>query len=134
MFLVLSEPSLHSFLDSGPPSSVAELSERYARLEARVSPDGSQLWLNWVLVLPGHGPIGFVQATVVGSTAWIAYLVARPHWSRGYAVEATGAMLGHVASTHKVSLFRATAEVANVRSTALLQRLGFLLGKLHGAC
>lgn len=127
MYLVLSEPSLYSFLDSQPSSSAEELRERYAKREARVSPDGSQVWLNWIVLLPAYGPIGFVQATVVGSTAWIAYLVARPHWSRGYAAEATRAMLDHLASTHKVSLFRATAEAANVRSTGLLRTLGFRL-------
>ena len=127
MFAVLKEPRLHAFLDSGPPRSVEELRERYARLEGRLSPDGSQAWLNWVLVLQGQGPIGFVQATVAGATAWIAFLVAAPHWSHGYAAEATSAMLGHLASDQHVSIFRATAEVANVRSIALLQRLGFSL-------
>lgn len=125
MFLILSEPSLHSFLDSSLPESVDSLRERYAKLEARVSPDGSQRWLNWIVVLPREGPIGFVQATVVGKTAWVAYLLGRAHWSHGYAAEGTSALLNHLASVYEISLFRATVELANSRSIALLESLGF---------
>jgi ribosomal-protein-alanine N-acetyltransferase len=125
MFPVLSDPSLYLFLDSSPPESVELLRERYAKLEAGVSPDGSQCWLNWIVVLPSEGPIGFVQATVVGTTAWVAYFLGKAHWSRGYATEATNAMLSHLCSVYETSLFRATVELANSRSIALLRGLGF---------
>jgi [ribosomal protein S5]-alanine N-acetyltransferase len=129
MFSVLSDPLLHAYLDSPPPDSIEQLRQSYVRLSAGVSPDGSQRWLNWIVVLPGVGPIGFVQATVVGASAWIGYLLGRAHWSRGYATEATRAMLGHLASVHETSLFRATVEVANSRSITLLQGLGFRLAE-----
>jgi ribosomal-protein-alanine N-acetyltransferase len=127
MFSVLSEPSLHIHIDSSPPESVDALRQRYIKLEARASPDRSQLWLNWAVVSPGVGPIGFVQATVVGTTAWVAYLLGREYWARGYASEATFAMLGYLASVHQTSLFKATVEVENSNSVALLRRIGFRL-------
>jgi ribosomal-protein-alanine N-acetyltransferase len=130
MFGVLNDVALYTFLDSAPPKSVESLRERYAKLEIGVSPDGSQRWLNWIVVLPTEGPIGFVQATVIGPTAWVAYVLGRAHWSRGYAAEGTGAMLSHLAESLSVSVFRATVELANARSIALLRLLGFRLASL----
>ena len=127
MYAVLSEASLHDYIDSSPPESVDALRQRYLQLEARTSPDQSQIWLNWAVVLPEVGPIGFVQATVIGASAWVAYLLGREYWSRGYASEATVAMLGHLTSVHKIASFKATVEVENANSVALLRRLGFHL-------
>ena len=127
MFSVLSDPSLHRHIDSSPPASVDALRERYLRLETRTSPVRTQAWLNWIVVLPNVGPIGFVQATVVGTTAWVAYLLGREHWSRGYASEATLAMLGDLITVHRTSLFQAIVEVDNSASSALLRRIGFRL-------
>ena len=50
MFRVLSDPAIYEF-ENEPPESVERLRARYAYLEARRSPDGSQQWLNWVLRL-----------------------------------------------------------------------------------
>ena len=127
MYAVLSEASLHDYIDSSPPESVDALRQRYLQPEARTSPDQSQIWLNWAVVLPEVGPIGFVQATVIGASAWVAYLLGREYWSRGYASEATVAMLGHLTSVHKIASFKATVEVENANSVALLRRLGFHL-------
>ena len=49
MFELLSAPDLYRYLDYGPPPSLDHLRGVYEDLEARVSPDGSQLWLNWVI-------------------------------------------------------------------------------------
>ena len=125
MFPVLADPALYAFLDSPPPESLAALVARYARLEGGVSPDGTQRWLNWIVVLPGEGPIGFVQATVAGQVAWVAYLLGQRHWSRGYATEATRAMLADLVSSHGTTSFNATVELANERSIALLHGLDF---------
>jgi len=126
MFIVLSDAEIYGYLDYGPPSSAAQLRERYSRLEARQSPDGSQAWLNWIVRTPGAAPLGYVQATVIQPrTAWIAYVFSSRHWGRGHAFNAVGATMEHLQSAHGVNRFLATVEVENHRSIVLLARLGF---------
>ena len=124
MYDVLRDPALYDHLDYGPPASPDALRSVYRELEPRLSPDGSQLWLNWVVRL-GADALGFVQATVEGEDAWVAYVLARAAWGRGYASEATGAVLEHLRTAYGVRRFLAVTEVANERSIALLTRLGF---------
>lgn len=125
LFEVLSDPDLYQYLDYGPPASVEYLRDVYEGLESRVSPDGSQLWLNWAVRPQGEGSVGFVQATVVGADAWVAYVIARGAWGRGYATEAVRAVIDHLRSACGVTRFLATTEAENGRSIRLLERLGF---------
>jgi RimJ/RimL family protein N-acetyltransferase len=125
MFGVLSEPGLYRYLDFVPPPSLDHLRGVYEELEARVSPDGSQLWLNWVVRPRDGAPVGFVQATVSGADAWVAYVLAGEYWGRGYAFQATQAVVDHLRATCGVARFLATVEAGNERSIRLLRRLGF---------
>ena len=55
MYAVLADPAIYEF-ENAPPPSRQWLAERYARLEARRSADGSQRWLNWVVRLASGEP------------------------------------------------------------------------------
>ncbi len=125
MYEVLSDPELYFYLDHGPPPSLNHLRGVYEQLETRLSPDGSELWLNWVVRPRGGAPVGFVQATVAGAEAWVAYVLARRSWGAGYAGEATQAVIDHLRSACGVTRFLAATEAENGRSIRLLERLGF---------
>ena len=57
--------TIYRFIPDRPPDSLANLEARYASLERGVSPDGRQLWLNWIVLPRATGKIvGYVQATV----------------------------------------------------------------------
>jgi RimJ/RimL family protein N-acetyltransferase len=127
MYRILSDPELHRYMDDPPPPSLDALRERYRSLERRTSPDGLQGWLNWIVAPADGEPIGFVQSTVEGTTAWIAYLLARPAWGRGHATRACHLMIDHLIARYGVQRFMAVAEVANRPSIRLLERLGFAL-------
>lgn len=121
MFEILSDPALYTYLDFPPPPSLEHLQRVYARLETRRSPDGTEEWLNWIVVRDG-APIGFVQATIYADrSANVAYVVGSGHWGQGYAIEAVTAMLAELDGCK----FFATVDVGNVRSIRLLERLGF---------
>jgi len=126
MFKVLSDPAIYTY-ENQPPASLDALSRRFARLEARLSPDGGEQWLNWVLRQRSDGElIGYVQATVqADGRSLVAYELASPHWGRGLGHEAVQAMLDelqqHVGVRHALAVFKR----ANFRSLALLLRLGF---------
>jgi RimJ/RimL family protein N-acetyltransferase len=126
MFPVLSEPKLYAFLGYGPPPSLAHVRHVYTQLERRMSPDGAERWLNWIVRPPAAPPIGFVQATLVEpATAWVAFVFASRHWGKGLARTATAAMIAHLEAAYGRSTFLATVERANVRSIAMLTALSF---------
>jgi len=124
MFELLQDPALYRHLDWGPPPSVEHLRSVYGLLEARQSADGSEGWLNWVVQCEGRC-IGYVQATVTDAACWVAYVLCSAEQGRGYAREATDAMIAHLATAYDARHFLATVEAANRPSIGLLQALGF---------
>ena len=134
MYPVLAEARLYRYLDYPPPPSLEHVRQVYARLERRVSPEGDEQWLNWVIRPASGQPVGFVQATLVApDIAWVAYLLASRCWGQGLARRATQAMLRHLVSQHGSRQFLATIEVDNLASAGLLQRLGFTLADAEQA-
>lgn len=123
MFEVLRDPLIYPYLDFPPPPSLEHVQRVYAQLEHRRSPDGREIWLNWIVIR--DAPIGFVQATIRGEDADVAYVLGSAHWGHGYAFEAMTAMLEHLAASYGVRRFFATVEEENERSIRLLERLGF---------
>ncbi len=94
LFSVLSDATLYQYTGDDPPASVAELRVRFAHLEARRSPDGAELWLNWVLSETATGmSVGWVQATVTARYADVAWVVGTRWQRRGYATEAARALM-----------------------------------------
>ena len=63
MFVVLSDPAIYAH-ENQPPRSLEWLRTRFAKLETRLSADGREQWLNWVIRLPTSELIGYVQATI----------------------------------------------------------------------
>jgi ribosomal-protein-alanine N-acetyltransferase len=128
MFKVLSDPAIYEF-ENAPPSSEAWLAERFAKLESRISKDGTQHWLNWVVRLPSGELVGYTQATVEQSgVAYVAYELASKFWRQGLGSCAVNAMLAELASEYAVHTFLAVLKARNFRSLALLQHLGFWPG------
>ena len=125
MFALLQDRRLYRHLDEEPPESLEWLKARYARLESRRSADGRQSWLNWVIRGDDGTAMGYVQATVEGEAAWVAYVLGSAFQGRGLATHAMAAMLSHLASSHGVTRFLAVVEEANGPSIRLLGRLGF---------
>jgi RimJ/RimL family protein N-acetyltransferase len=94
MYPILSDPALYQFIAGAPPSSAAWLAEMYARQECRRSPDGRELWLNWLMRERERGtPVGYAQATIASAHTYVAWVVGTPWQGRGYASEAAAALV-----------------------------------------
>jgi len=94
MFDVLADPRLYTFTSDKPPVSLEALAQVYERRESCSSPDGSELWLNWLLYEVNlKWPIGYVQASVTPSHADVAWVIGTLWQGNGYAAEAARAML-----------------------------------------
>ena len=115
---VLSDPALYTFTGGEPPT-VAALEARYRRqLAGPGRPD--EQWLNWVIKYDDT-LVGYVQATVTGGTAEIAWVIGTDWQGRGLAKEAAqglvtwlraqglGRIVAHVHPDHIASAAVATA-------------------------
>ena len=131
----LQDPAIYTYLPEDPPSPEA-LQNRYAYLEKGVSPDGSELWLNWVAFLrDSTTPVGTFQATIpqqgVGA---FAYIVFPFYWRQGFAKEMARCVMTHLFQAHKISNLSAEIDVRNVASIRLVESLGLTRIKTtHGA-
>ena len=126
LFEVFADPALYEFLDEKPPATIEALRQTLARSESRLSPDGSQHWLNWIVRDEAGNIAGNVQATVYADLETnVAYVFGQKFWGRGIASAAVAKMVDIVAREHGVKHFFVVAEHANVRSTQLAKRLGF---------
>lgn len=138
MFGVLGDPAIYLH-ENAPPASLAWLTERYAKLESRRSPDGRAFWLNWVVRLGVDGPlIGYVQATVQAGqpshrSSLVAYEFNSRYWHQGYGAEAVQALLDELANAWQVVRAQAVLKRSNQGSMALLRRLGFTPGETDEA-
>src|SRR6266700_2266436 len=127
MFAVLGDPAIYEF-ENEPPPSLEWLRTRFAKLESRLSADGQEQWLNWVIRVPTSELIGYVQATVrPEERAAIAYELSSAYWGRGLARDAVEAMISEVVQHYGVCRLFAVLKCENVRSMRLLERLGFSL-------
>lgn len=125
MFELLRDPALYEF-ENEPPASEQALAERYAKWEARRSPDGRQQWLNWVVRLPSGELAGYVQATVLeDGSALVAYELNSRFWRQGIGLAAVQAVIEELRSAYGVTLCGAVLKARNFRSLGLLKKLEF---------
>lgn len=128
LYAELRDDALYEFTGDHAPESLEALAWRYRQLETRTSPDGREAWLNWALwSLRDAAYVGLIQATVhPDRTASVAYVLFSEAWSRGYAREATTALIDALSLEWGVREMWAAVDVRHRRSIALLEELGFL--------
>lgn len=136
LFELLSDPRLYAF-EGEPPRSLAWWTDRLERLSERRSPDGREVWLNWV-VFRDNVLLGYVHATLFEAPdgrrcAWVAYVLGSAHWGQGLASQAVRCMERELVAAHGVQRLAAVFKRANVRSKRLLERLDYRPAPLDDA-
>ena len=130
LWSALQAPAIYRYVPESPPPSIDALRERYEILIGGPRPGSDERWLNWVMTVAGR-PIGTLQATVKSgrSRASIAYVLFVPHWGKGLASEGVRQMIEVLASGDEIDTLVAEIDTRNVRSIALVERLGFGLAR-----
>lgn len=126
VFPEITDERLYQFIPTLPPT-LASLQTRYQKLLARRSPDGQQLWLNWILRdRDSKKVIGTLEATVYnnGSTD-VAYMIFSTYQRKGFALEALLWLIEILTLTVKIERFRALIDTRNQASIQLIKRAGF---------
>jgi [ribosomal protein S5]-alanine N-acetyltransferase len=150
MYVPFCDPALYFFVPSDPPATLGALTDRFAKLERRLSSDGAEQWLNWVIERQGpHSPstagggstpkggvgkddgrwpqpLGLIEATIMpDGHALIGYYTFREFWNQGVASACIPVVLAHLQSDYGVRLFRAEADSRNFASVRVLEKCGF---------
>jgi len=121
----LDDHALHEFT-GGLPLTASEMTEQFKVRVNERSPDGTEVWLNWVIRYDSQ-VIGYVQATVTKPvndvTADIAWVVATPWQGQGFAKEASQAMADWLVRAG-VTVLAANIHPRHVASAAVARSLG----------
>ena len=125
VFSSLQNPAIYTYLPEDPPTAEV-LQKRYDFWEKGRSPDGEELWLNWVAFLrDSMTPIGTFQATLPrGKAGAFAYVVFPSFWRRGYAREMTACVITHLFEAHRMPSLYAEIDTRNTGSIRLVESLG----------
>jgi RimJ/RimL family protein N-acetyltransferase len=129
------DPELHTFVPF-EPLTLEKQGERCARWSKRRSPDGKEIWLNWVARdRSSQQTIGHFQAGVTQEgVASIGYLVGRAHQRQGFSTEALQAVFTYLKDTLGVREVKAWADTRNSASHRLAAKLGMAqVGFIKGA-
>lgn len=126
MYPTLLDHHIYKFIPGEPPASVAALRLRFNSLSSGRSPDGNEVWLNWMLFQrSSENPIGYFQATVRRDGCSVAYVLNPCFWKQGYATEAADAILTLLFQKFEIRSITAEINPQNEASQRLVKRLGF---------
>jgi [ribosomal protein S5]-alanine N-acetyltransferase len=126
MFDVLRDPALYTYISDEKPQGPGALAKWCSRHQTPLSPDGTELWLNWAVRLIGNGYAGYVQASVrPDGVAEIAYVFGSRFWGQGHGREAAARLLAHVFDDIGAEAARALIDTRNAPSRRLVAALGF---------
>jgi len=125
---VLAPRDLYEYYPDQESPTLDELRATYTRQTRGHSDDGTQVWHNWIIRLRStQEAAGFIQTTVAGELAEIAWVVGLPWQGMGYATEAArsvrDACLRGDTGDHIVAVFCHIAPT-HVKSQEVARALG----------
>ena len=127
LFAALADPRIYQYIPDEPHATVDSLARRYALLESGAPAGSGEVWLNWAVQrIDSAAYIGTLQATVVpDSHAYVGYMLTPSAWGHGFATEACRWLVGTLQQRFVLREILATVDVRNVRSSHVLERVGF---------
>jgi RimJ/RimL family protein N-acetyltransferase len=125
LFSILRDPAIGLWTGDEPPPDVTEVRRLIEAWGRGPEPGLDERWLNWFARTHAGDPVGHLQATVHGSSAALAWVVATPLQRRGYASEAALGVIGHLRRLNVVTFTASIAE-GHAASEGVARRLGMV--------
>ncbi|MBK1615059.1 hypothetical protein CKO44_16440 [Rubrivivax gelatinosus] len=125
LFAAANDAEVMRFLDWPRPAGPEDVA-RHLRDAVRRWDAGREF--QWAIVERAGGRVvGTISCRPRGHEADFGYFVGHPHWGRGLAFDAAGAVLGWLRTQPAMHRIWATADAENRRSRRLLERLDLQL-------
>jgi [ribosomal protein S5]-alanine N-acetyltransferase len=127
LFAPLQDERIYRWISALPPTDIDKLRRTWSRNEPRLSPDGTEAWLNWAVRRTSDAAyIGKLDAAVNATNVVtnFGYLFFPDFWGQGYASECTRAMVEHF-TRHGLLEVYAFVTRGNEASERALLRAGF---------
>jgi [ribosomal protein S5]-alanine N-acetyltransferase len=124
IFTLFSDPEAMRYWSFLP---YTEISQARQRLERDIAGARAGEWLPWGIALEDTliGTVTLHDLNREQGRAELGYMLARAHWGRGLAREATSLVIGHAFGPLGLRRLEADIDPRNVASDKLLTRLGF---------
>lgn len=132
---LLDDERLWRYFPSQRPATLDDLQRLYDKWD-RGSAHANQVWCNWLCRERSSGQlVASTQATIFPHEAvsYVAYMVYVQHQRKGYAREATEAVIAYARSAYAVNTFFAEMDKRNEASYRLAESLGFKRVDRHDA-
>lgn len=134
LFPLFNDEELYRYTTRVVPTE-EQLDSWIERWRERRSPDGCEVWLNWVVrIMPAGDAIGHVQATVYDDhCAEISFLIGTDYQNRGFAREAVRAAIRAMRAHLGIERVRGRVHPENVAAKLVALDLGMSpLGQVDG--
>jgi [ribosomal protein S5]-alanine N-acetyltransferase len=129
-FALCADPAVTRYLSHPPYTDIAQAEEKVKKLIEWNSSGESFLWViadktdkqdNSLL-----GTCCVFELDHRNQNAELGYMLAQAHWGKGLAAEAVALMIDYVFTEQNLRRLEADADPRNLKSCALLERLGFV--------
>lgn len=131
LFEMDSDPEVHRFLENNPVTSIEQIREVIGMLTKQYEENGIARWA--VVDKNTHECLGWAGLKYFGEEGMNkhthfyehGYRFKQKHWGKGYATEASRAILAYGFKNLQVESIYAITDVNNLKSQKILQKLGF---------
>lgn len=120
-----SDPEVARFADWPVRKSIDGLAESLHARAARWDAGEDFYWI--ITRTDDDRAIGGISCQITGDSAEIGFLLARRHWGRGWATQATQAVVGWARTCPALTRLHATCDAENLASARVLEKAGFTL-------
>jgi len=127
LFELFQNWELHQFIWTEPPKDLNQFKSKIEFQEKRLSPDGTQDWLNWIGIDPStQAIVSKVEITVMRAEkiAYLAYYTFPPFQRQGFARESCAAVIEHLFQERGIEKVIIEMDVLNTASAKLAESLG----------
>jgi [ribosomal protein S5]-alanine N-acetyltransferase len=117
-----SDPEVARYADWPVRTSKEGMTESILRRQRQWESGEEYYWV--MTLLDEDRAIGGVSCCVEGETAEIGFLLHRRHWGKGFATEASRAVLEWALCLPQIQRVRATCDTENAASIRVLEKIG----------
>jgi len=123
MVSILSSPQLYNFVPQNPPD-IEKLKKTYELWSKRISPEGDEIWLNWVARGNDNNQlVGHFQVGQKPKECSIAYTVGLDFQRLGFAKEALLGIFSFLKVKMDTKIVKAWIDTRNAPSIELVKKL-----------